>query len=172
MPSHSQTVPYETAYEWLGGEPRVRELVTRFYDLMDLEPKFSALRTTHAIGLDDAREKLYLFLTGWLGGPALYIEKHGHPRLRQRHLPFKIGVLERNQWVACMAQAMREIHVPEELYERLLESFYNTAEWMRNQPDAVEGEAQMPQLGVTSKVKDKLQQILSQYGIAGQGGGV
>ncbi len=167
MIEQNSPLKYETAYEWLGGAPRVRELSTRFYDLMDLEPKYATLRAAHGADLIEAREKLYLFLTGWLGGPQLYIEKHGHPRLRQRHMPFKIGVIERDQWVACMAQAMREIQVPDDLYARLIESFYNTAEWMRNQHDAVEGVPQMPQQsGISSPaVKQKLHQITEQYGV-------
>ena len=82
-------------------------------------------------------------------------------------MPFKIGVTERDQWVACMAQAMREIRVPDDLYQRLLESFYNTAEWMRNQPDAQAGPPQMPaQSGTfTPQVRQKLHQITEQYGV-------
>ncbi|GHA68269.1 hypothetical protein GCM10009007_06200 [Formosimonas limnophila] len=158
---------FETAYDWLGGEARVRELTTRFYDLMDLEQKFAALRAAHGVSLGEARERLFLFLSGWLGGPPLYMQTHGHPKLRARHLPFKIGVTERDQWVACMAQAMREIGVPDDLYQRLIESFYNTADWMRNQPDSVEGAPQMPSpAGVYQpQVKQKLHQITEAYGV-------
>lgn len=122
-----------TAYEWLGGEARVRSLVDRFYDLMDLEPGYAELRAAHGPTLDDARDKLFWFLSGWLGGPSLYIERFGHPRLRARHMPFRIGIKERDQWVACMAQAMAEEHVDAELAKRLRESFMQTADWMRNQ---------------------------------------
>ena len=142
------TSPNTTPYELIGGEPRVHALVERFYDLMEIELKYAELRATHHESLDMTREKLFFFLSGWLGGPQLYIEKYGHPRLRARHLPFKIGAVERDQWVACMAQAMREIDVPEFLFQKLINSFYNTAEWMRNQPDPVEGEPQMPMMGV------------------------
>jgi hemoglobin len=122
-----------TAYEWLGGEARVRSLVDRFYDLMDLEPGYTELRAAHGDSLDDARDKLFWFLSGWLGGPNLYIERFGHPRLRARHLPFRIGIKERDQWVACMAQAMADEQVDAELAARLRESFMQTADWMRNQ---------------------------------------
>jgi hemoglobin len=122
-----------TAYEWLGGEARVRGLVDRFYDLMDLDPAYTALRAAHGDSLDDARDKLFWFLSGWLGGPNLYIERFGHPRLRARHLPFRIGIKERDQWVACMAQAMADEQVDAELATRLRESFMQTADWMRNQ---------------------------------------
>lgn len=155
-----------TPYESIGGEPRIQKLVTHFYDLMEIEPKYADLRATHHESLEMTREKLYLFLSGWLGGPQLYIEKYGHPRLRARHLPFKIGTLERDQWVACMAQAMREIDVPEALFQKLINSFYNTAEWMRNQPDALEGEPQMPMLGVKpADLTAKFAQLSAQYDV-------
>jgi hemoglobin len=121
-----------TPYEQLGGDAGVRTLVERFYDLMDLEPAYAELRRVHAPSLDHAREKLYLFLSGWLGGAPLYVEKYGHPRLRARHLPFSIGVRERDQWLACMAQALDETHCPAELKPRLAEAFFKTADWMRN----------------------------------------
>ena len=121
-----------TPYEWVGGDTRVRELVDRFYDLMDLEPGYRELRAAHGTTLDDARDKLYWFLSGWLGGPNHYIERFGHPRLRMRHMPFSIGVQERDQWVACMHQAMTEVQLDPVLIERLTESFFGTADWMRN----------------------------------------
>ncbi|MGZ8254232.1 MAG: group II truncated hemoglobin [Burkholderiaceae bacterium] len=122
-----------TPYEGLGGDAAVRAIVDRFYDLMDLEPQYTALRRTHGSELAHARDKLYWFLSGWLGGPDHYIERFGHPRLRARHLPFAIGVRERDQWLACMNQAMVECDVDEDLRVRLLQSFFQTADWMRNQ---------------------------------------
>ncbi len=121
-----------TPFDAIGGEARVRELVDRFYDLMDLEPQFSVLRGVHGARLDSARDKLFWFLCGWLGGPNHYTERFGHPRLRARHLPFRIGLVERDQWLACMFSAMEQIDVPESLQTRLRESFFNTADWMRN----------------------------------------
>lgn len=122
-----------TAYEWVGGEARVRALVDRFYDLMDLEAGYAELRAVHGDSLDSARDKLFWFLSGWLGGPDLYIERFGHPRLRARHMPFRIGIRERDQWLACMGQAMREVALDPELVARLETSFFQTADWMRNQ---------------------------------------
>ena len=119
-------------FEHIGGEPAVHALVERFYDLMDLEPAYAALRSTHGSTLADARQKLFWFLCGWLGGPDHYVERFGHPRLRMRHMPFSIGVLERDQWLACMDQAMGETGVPLPLRERLRGSFFQTADWMRN----------------------------------------
>ncbi len=122
----------ETPFEWIGGEARVRVLVDRFYDLMDLEPGYAELRLAHGPELANARERLNMLLCGWLGGPDYYIEKHGHPRLRMRHMPFSIGIQERDQWVACMDQAMGETGVPEALRTRLKASFFQNADWMRN----------------------------------------
>lgn len=123
-----------TPFDWIGGEPRVRSLVDRFYDLMDIEPSYRELRAAHGSLLDDARDKLFWFLCGWLGGPSHYEDRFGHPRLRMRHMPFAIGILERDQWLACMDQAMVETGVPEDLRARLRESFFRTADWMRNTP--------------------------------------
>ena len=121
-----------TPYELIGGDPAVRALVERFYDLMELEPAYARLRAVHGNTLESAREKLYLFLSGWLGGPPLYTDRHGHPMLRARHLPFAIGDVERDQWMACMRQAMEEVDVPQDLRKGLGEAFQRTADWMRN----------------------------------------
>ncbi len=121
-----------TPYQLLGGDAKIRELVARFYDLMELEPAFRRLREVHGPSVESAREKLYLFLSGWLGGPSLYADKYGHPMLRARHLPFRIGGEERDQWMACMMQAMEETEVPQELRQPLGEAFQKTADWMRN----------------------------------------
>jgi len=119
-------------FETIGGEAAVRTLVDRFYDLMDLEPAYAELRAAHGPRLDNARDKLNWFLCGWLGGPDHYIERFGHPRLRARHLPFRIGIRERDQWLACMFQAMQDCGVDEGLQQRLQASFAGTADWMRN----------------------------------------
>ena len=125
---------YATPFEWIGGEDQVKALVDRFYDLMDLEPKYAELRAAHGTELERARQNLFWFLCGWLGGPQHYTDRFGHPRLRMRHMPFKIGIIERDQWLACMDQAMGEVGVDEALRARLRESFFQTADWMRNSP--------------------------------------
>lgn len=132
MPPDTSPAPAQPPFDQLGGEAGVRALVDRFYDLMDLEPGYAELRAAHGSTLQDARDKLFWFLCGWLGGPDHYQSRFGHPRLRARHLPFSIGILERDQWVACMDQAMGEQGVPPALRERLNESFMGTADWMRN----------------------------------------
>ena len=121
-----------TPFTRLGGESGVRALVDRFYDLMDLEPGFAVLRALHPADLGASRDKLHWFLCGWLGGPAHYESRFGHPRLRARHLPYSIGIAERDQWMSCMMQAMAEVEVEPALAERLTESLFGTADWMRN----------------------------------------
>ncbi|MFM0286260.1 group II truncated hemoglobin [Paraburkholderia megapolitana] len=135
----AETAPAETtAFELVGGEARVRELIDRFYDLMDIEPEFAGIRSLHPPTLDGSRDKFFWFLCGWLGGPDHYISRFGHPRLRARHLPFAIGESERDQWLRCMAWAMEDVGLDAALRERLLHSFFDTADWMRNQPSPVQ----------------------------------
>ncbi len=133
MSSADTSAKPTTPFEWIGGEERVQALVDRFYDLMDIDPRYRELRVVHGHSLDEARQKLFWFLCGWLGGPSHYEDRFGHPRLRMRHMPFKIGIIERDQWLACMDQAMGETGVSEDLRTRLRESFFKTSDWMRNQ---------------------------------------
>ncbi|WP_194721523.1 group II truncated hemoglobin [Noviherbaspirillum malthae] len=128
----TESTQQTTVFEHIGGADKVRELVDRFYDLMDLEPEFSVIRALHPTPLDGSRDKLYWFLCGWLGGPDMYIERFGHPRLRARHLPYAIASVERDQWLRCMAWAMQDVGIDEGLQERLMHSFFQTADWMRN----------------------------------------
>lgn len=122
----------ETHYQRIGGEETIRRLVDRFYDLMDEDPDYYGIRKIHARDLAEARDKLFMFLSGWTGGPQLYMEKFGHPRLRQRHLPFAIGEAERDQWMACMTRAMDEVGLDEKLRQELTAAFWKTADFMRN----------------------------------------
>jgi hemoglobin len=119
-----EPTPHATPFDWIGGEDRVHALVDRFYDLMDIEPRYRELRAAHGSTLESARQKLFWFLCGWLGGP----------HLRMHHMPFAIGIVERDQWLACMDQAMGETGVDAALRERLKTSFFQTADWMRNSP--------------------------------------
>jgi len=121
-------------YELIGGADKLREMVDRFYDLMELEPEFAGVRAMHPTPLDSSRDKLFWFLSGWMGGPDLYISQFGHPRLRARHLPYAIASDERDQWLRCMAWAMQDVCIAEPLQQHLMQSFYQTADWMRNTP--------------------------------------
>ena len=134
MSTESASAQGASAFDWVGGETGVRALIDRFYDLMDLEPSYAGIRALHPGSLDGSRDKLNWFLCGWLGGPQHYVERFGHPMLRARHLPFAIGIAERDQWMACMTQAMREQGLDAPFAQQLAESFFKTADWMRNQP--------------------------------------
>ena len=126
------TTDATSPFDRLGGESAVRALVDRFYDLMDLEPQYRGIRALHPTTLDGSRDKLFCYLCGWLGGPNHYIERYGHPMLRARHLPYAIGKAERDQWMACMTQALHERGVESELAAGLQRAFQGTADWMRN----------------------------------------
>jgi len=121
-----------TTYEKIGGDAAVAGLCARFYELMDTVPQFKGIRAMHPADLTNSRDKLYMFLSGWLGGPDLFVEKFGHPRLRARHSPFEIGTNERDQWVACMVLAMEDVGLEEGIRAKLLENFFKTADFMRN----------------------------------------
>lgn len=123
-----QLVPYEA----LGGEVAVRKLVDRFYDLMDSLPEAAGIRALHPEDLASSRDKLFMFLTGWLGGPPLYTSKYGHPRLRARHLPFSIGTSERDQWMFCMTRAITEADFGDDMKKFLVEKLGPLADFMRN----------------------------------------
>ena len=133
--SEPNTSETPSLYDVMGGAERLRELVDRFYDLMQLEPEFAGIHAMHPQPNDSSREKLFMFLSGWMGGPDLFVERYGHPRLRARHLPFAIGTKERDQWLRAMAWAMEDLGYDEDLRMRLMQSFYNTADWMRNKAD-------------------------------------
>lgn len=130
-----------TPWDLLGGDEAVRRLVDRFYDLMDSAPEAAGIRALHARSLKQSREKLYCFLSGWLGGPPLYVERYGHPMLRARHLPFPIGVEERDEWIWCMDRALAEQEMPEMLRAYLRDRFRGVADHMRNRAEPVAPEA-------------------------------
>lgn len=124
--------PDNTPYDALGGDAEVRALVDTFYDHMDQDPAFRTIRELHPDDLSESRDKLYEFLSGWLGGPGLYIQKRGHPRLRARHAPFPIGESERDQWLECMRRAMNDRNITGDLRTFLEQRFTHVADFMRN----------------------------------------
>lgn len=128
-----------TPFEALGGAEGVRRLVDRFYDLMDASPEAANVRALHAASLKRSRERLYLYLTGWTGGPPLYEERFGHPRLRARHLPFAIGTRERDEWLWCMERSLREQEMPDDVRAHVRDRLRHLADHMRNQPTVESG---------------------------------
>jgi hemoglobin len=124
-----------TPYERIGGESAVRALVDRFYQLMDTLPEAYGIRKLHPKDLTSSADKLFMFLSGWLGGPQLFVEKFGHPRLRGRHMPFSIGADERDQWMLCMRQAMEEQLADPDLRAWLDGKLTDLADFMRNRQE-------------------------------------
>jgi len=124
-----------TLFERIGGEESIRSLVHRFYRHMDELESSREIRAMHAKSLKASEEKLFMFLCGWMGGPNLYIEKYGHPRLRMRHLPFAIDESARDQWMHCMRLALDETVADQSLRDELMAAFYGVADFMRNKPD-------------------------------------
>ena len=127
----------QSLFDLLGGEPeaknQIRAIVEAFYDVMNQDEKAKPIRQMHPDDLTSSREKLFMFLSGWTGGPQLYIERYGHPFLRRRHLPFKIGEEERDQWIYCMTKGMLNLKMEEEKIKALLNALYPIADFMRNQ---------------------------------------
>jgi hemoglobin len=136
MSQPSASTP-QSLFDLLGGEPdatnQIRAIVEAFYDVMDSDEKAKTIRLMHPEDLTSSREKLFMFLSGWTGGPQLYIERYGHPFLRRRHLPFKIGEEERDQWIYCMTKGMLNLKMEEEKIKALLNALYPIADFMRNQ---------------------------------------
>ena len=136
MSSNKNASPIDaTPYALLGGETAVRHLVKRFYELMNTQPEAQGIRRLHPQDLAGSEEKLFMYLSGWLGGPQLFIEKHGAPMLRRRHLPFAISTDEASQWMSCMRQALAETSTNAALRAQLDVALTALALHMRNRQD-------------------------------------
>lgn len=119
----------------IGGQPVIARLAQRFYHHMDTLEEARGIRALHPPDLAPVQEVFARFLVEWLGGPPVYSSERGHPRLRRRHIPFPIGVAERDAWMLCMHTALVEV-VPDEALRAALETaFLRTADFMRNQPE-------------------------------------
>lgn len=126
----------KTAYDVMGGEEILRKLIKRFYEVMDTLPEAKSLRDMHPTSLQGSEDKLFMFMSGWLGGPNLFQEKFGHPRLRARHMPFTIGKAERDMWMICMVQAFEDVGIQEPVRSEVLHSLLNLADHMRNKQES------------------------------------
>ncbi len=124
-----------TPYELIGKEAAILSLVERFYFFMDTLPEASGIRAMHAADLSAAHDKLFKFLSGWLGGPDLFIQEYGHPRLRQRHFPFAIDAIARDRWMLCMNKALNEITMDANFRENLSQALQQLATHMINQDE-------------------------------------
>lgn len=124
-----------TPYELIGEEAAILSLVKRFYFYMDTLPEATGIRAMHAADLSAAHDKLFKFLSGWLGGPDLFIQEYGHPRLRQRHFPFAIDAAARDQWMLCMNKALAEVSMDVNFRENLGQALQQLATHMINQDE-------------------------------------
>lgn len=124
-----------TPYDLLGGEIVLKQLVERFYLYMDTLPETQTIRHLHAKNLHSAQLKLYKFLSGWLGGPSLYMQEYGHPRLKRRHFPFAIGHSEKTQWMLCMNKSLDDMAIDSRLREQLREALDQLSTHMINKQE-------------------------------------
>jgi hemoglobin len=129
----NQALPVLTHYQRIGGADNIHALVARFYALMDELPETYGIRKMHAASLNGAADKLFKFLSGWMGGPQLFVQEFGEPFLRRRHFPFAIGTSERDQWMLCMNQALKDVVQDAALRQELSNAFTKVADHMRNQ---------------------------------------
>ena len=123
-------------YDLIGGEAAVRRIVNRFYDIMDSAPEAAAIRKMHAKDLSPMRERLFEFLSGWLGGPPLYFQRPGHNCIMSAHRPYAIGAKERDEWMFCIRKAMEDCGVSGELRTLLDQPFLRMCEAFRSRAPA------------------------------------
>lgn len=128
-----QTETILSHYERIGSTEGVRALVHRFYQIMDELPESYGIRKMHAENLQNSEDKLFKFLSGWMGGPQLFVQEYGHPMLRRRHMQFAIGESERDQWLLCMNKALHETVENTALRNELATALAGVADHMRNQ---------------------------------------
>lgn len=125
----------QSPYEAIGGEPVVKTIANRFYDIMETDPMAAELLAIHPQPMTRIRHVFFLYLMMWLGGPNEFEKQHGHPRLRARHLPFAVTPALKAQWMYCMRKAMLENVADLTLAQRLLDALDQLAEHMINQQD-------------------------------------
>lgn len=140
MTAPDATVPDQTSeartnqtspYEFIGGAAAVRRLVDRFYEIVDTDPAASTIRAMHERDLAPIRELLFEFLSGWLGGPALYFDRPEHRCIRSAHRVYEIGPAERDEWMMCMRRAMADCEIPEEMRALMDRAFLRMADGFR-----------------------------------------
>ncbi len=127
------TENFQTPYEQIGGAETLKKLVDVFYDLVKKHPELAPIFPDD---LFHTKEKQYMFLTQFLGGPGLYSEQYGHPMLRARHMPFPVTTARANAWLSCMSQAMDTIGLTGEPRKAIFERLTITAHHMVNTPDS------------------------------------
>lgn len=131
----SEPVSTGSPFARLGGEAGVRELIERFYEVMDSSPEAKTIRDMHASDLSPMVDKLAVFLTGWMGGPDRYRERFGRVVIPAAHEPYAIGPSERDQWLLCMQRALEDVGAAQDLIDLLMPRFAQMAEMCRTRED-------------------------------------
>lgn len=132
----TEELPQLTPFSRIGGAPAVDRLVEAFYARIGSLPEARTVRAMHSPDLTETKDVLKRYLGEWMGGPPLYSRERGHPRLRMRHLGFKIDEPERDAWLLCMRGALDEVVADTALRDELYQAFFKLADWMRNQPSS------------------------------------
>ena len=130
----TQQVEYgngDATYQAAGRQIGIRKLVDCFFDIMASDPKYAIIYHWHPEDKEMSRDKLALFLCGWMGGPKPFIEKYGTIRIPDAHKHLDITAVERDLWLDCMAHALAEQDYPPALVEYLLQQLYIPAERVR-----------------------------------------
>jgi len=120
-----------TPYELIGGEAGVKRLTQRFYEIMDNDKRAATIRAMHQGDLGPMKEKLFQFLSGWLGGPSLYFKRPDAKCMGSVHAEFGIGEVERDQWMLCMSRALEDIGVPTDTRKLIEDALYRFADAVR-----------------------------------------
>lgn len=121
-----------TPYDLIGGEAVVRRLADRFYEIMDTDPGARRIRAMHGEDLGPIRQLLFEFLSGWLGGPALYFNRPEHRCIMSAHRPYALGEAERDEWMMCMRTAMTDCELSAEMRGLLDQAFSRMANAVRS----------------------------------------
>ncbi|MBB1269734.1 group II truncated hemoglobin [Shewanella sp. SR44-3] len=121
------------AYDLIGGDKVIKAIAHEFYQQMQTRQDTQALLAIHRAPIAESEQKLYEFLSGWLGGPQLYQQKYGHPALRARHMPFAIDASMRDQWLSCMHSAIEKHIKKPEHRQAIIQAISTLADHMRNQ---------------------------------------
>jgi hemoglobin len=123
-------------YQQIGGEAAVRSLVETFYDIVEQEPAGAPLYLLHlrGHGVTHSRLEQFNFLSGFLGGPRLYVERHGHSDVRQMHAHVAIDSAARDAWLACMEMAIDRVGLDHAIKAQMMKHFTRVADMLVNQP--------------------------------------
>ena len=122
----------------MGGAAAVRELVKHFYDIVETDPDGAPVHRLHlqGMGINHLRQTQFEYLSGFLGGPKLYVERYGHANNRKIHEHVEIGTAEVESWLKCMNKAIHKAGLSTDIEQRLMPIFTHAAKSLKNIEDA------------------------------------